>query len=121
MSAPHLVPCPLCGRPPNRFEAGEARIKVIACVRGCKPSWNKPVVHIRDCDLEIFGSPDIHLAWNTIRCGIDEAGNTEVWFDIGALSGVARPFLPEGPYMDWSTEISAMMIRRRLKAGLGLK
>lgn len=77
-----LVPCPLCGRAPDRFKVGPNVLReVIACPRGCKPHWNSVVIHIRSDQVAGNGWKDLGDAWNTIEVYHDEQGTRRVRFD----------------------------------------
>lgn len=79
---PQLKPCPCCGSKPERFKV---RIKasemsdVIYCPKGCIPSWNSVVVHLRAVDVP--GWDDVADAWNTITLVKGEDGRDRICFD----------------------------------------
>ncbi len=118
MSAIQLKPCPLCGLPPKRFVCSDQRIEVISCSRGCKPDWNTFHVHITSEMIKGTFWLDLGDAWNTVHVWTDKENDRR---RVGFECPPKFQFAPWGPYMDWSPEISAKMIRRRLKDGVGLK
>jgi hypothetical protein len=112
MSALKLKPCPLCGLPPNRFVVSDRRIEVIACQRGCKADWNSFVVHLTSEMIKGTFWQDLGAAWNTIHVWVNENGRKIVGFE----DPPGFQFLPWGPYMDWSPEISDRKVRERAEA-----
>jgi hypothetical protein len=109
-----LKPCPICGNPPDRFTAGERRIDVIACRRGCKPNWNHFIVHITSDQVEPLVWDDLGEAWNTIRLYTDESGVRRICFDRFKPHSI--PFEIVGPYVAWSPDISQRRVAERRAA-----
>lgn len=109
--APPLVPCPICGRSPDRFFVGQERIEVIACQNGCKPNVFAFVVHITSRQVDGLGWDDLGDVWNTIRVVHDDAGNRGVRFD--PYPPGKHPTEPEGQFMDWTPTISRQRIKER--------
>lgn len=87
---PVLMPCPICGGAPERITCGTPRIEVIHCPKGCKPDWNRTVVHLRSVDIVDCGWTDLGHAWNTARVIVDDGGRKNVSFDLYA-PGYQKP------------------------------
>lgn len=103
----HLVPCPICQKPPEQLIAGEQGIRVIHCPRGCKASVFAPVVHITSWYLRHPGCLDIVDAWNTIRIKQDDSGKKYISFDAYPPASPANPENFTGSFLEWSPAISA--------------
>lgn len=71
MSA-ELLPCPACGKKPDRFSVGGRNIDVISCQQGCLTHPMGIVIHITSDWAPDW--PDIADAWNTMEVTPREDG-----------------------------------------------
>jgi hypothetical protein len=106
-----LVPCPVCGKAPNRFFVGRQNIEVIACPKGCQPHIFSFVVHITSELVRGCGWTDLGDAWNTIRLEQGDDGNKRFVFDRYAPG--CAPIEADGPHIKWSPAISTQMAAER--------